>query len=60
MQQVSHRGPTNTRRRGTKFSRHGDLATGICAPLIESIYRHKTSNASISSIAHISGYCVAV
>jgi hypothetical protein len=33
MKQVPHRGPTNIRRHRIKYSRHGDLATGICATL---------------------------
>lgn len=29
-----HTGPTNIRRHRPKFSRHGNLAAGICAPLL--------------------------
>jgi hypothetical protein len=29
-----HRGLTNIRRHRKKFSRHGDLASGICVPLV--------------------------
>ena len=32
-----HTGPTNIKRHCTKFSRHGDLAPGICAPLLHVI-----------------------
>ena len=34
MKQVPYRGPTNIRRHRTNFGRHGDLAPGICVPLL--------------------------
>jgi len=34
MNEVSNSGSTNVRRYRTKFSHHGDLAPGICAPLL--------------------------
>jgi len=34
MKQVPHWGSIYTRRHRTNFSRHGDLATEICAPVL--------------------------
>jgi hypothetical protein len=40
MKQVTYWGSTNIRFHRTKFSRHGDLAPGICAPLVERVALH--------------------
>jgi hypothetical protein len=37
MKQVPYSGSTNIRRHRTKFSRHGYLTPGICAPLHKSL-----------------------
>jgi len=34
MEQVSYKGHTNIKRHRTKFSRHGDLTTGIYKPVL--------------------------
>jgi hypothetical protein len=37
MKQVCYRRPTHIRHHRTKFSRPGDQAPGICAPLVQSV-----------------------
>jgi hypothetical protein len=39
-----NRGPTNVMRQRTKFSRHEDLASGVCAPFVYNLYVQTEDN----------------
>ena len=43
VKQFPYWGPTNVRCHNTKFSRHCDLETGICAPLVYTVMRRITA-----------------
>jgi hypothetical protein len=49
MKQVPYWVPTNIRRHRTKFSRHGDLATGICASWSTGLLSNRCLNSRCTS-----------